>query len=274
MAVETLLHAGLGNALAAALLAPLVAAIGIVARRPALMHALWVMVLLKLITPPLWSVPVVPGTAALAGEVGGPREPAEPLAVIARLEPPASEPVFGAGPTWEIVPPDSVWIVEAPAWSGPESPEAPIAAGTAPSWRTVAATTWIVGTLTTFGIAAVRVRKFGRLLEEARPAPWDVLDRVEVLADRLGLSAPPEVRMTPGAVSPMLWAPGCRPLLIVPDDLWKRLDGARRDTLLVHELAHLKRRDHWVRGLELLATGLYWWHPVVWWSRRALHEAE
>src|SRR5262249_49103398 len=36
----------------------------------------------------------------------------------------------------------------------------------------------------------------------------------------------------------------------------------------------LRRRDHWVRLVELAATGLYWWHPVVWWARRELHEAE
>ena len=43
---------------------------------------------------------------------------------------------------------------------------------------------------------------------------------------------------------------------------------------MLHELAHLKRRDHWVRWLELIVAGLYWWHPVVWWARRALREAE
>src|SRR5262249_3704541 len=29
-----------------------------------------------------------------------------------------------------------------------------------------------------------------------------------------------------------------------------------------------------VRWLELFVAGLYWWHPVVWWLRRALREAE
>ena len=68
MAVESLLHAGLSNALAAAILATLLAGFGLVARRPALMHALWIVVLLKLITPPLWSVPVLPGAAGVEGE--------------------------------------------------------------------------------------------------------------------------------------------------------------------------------------------------------------
>ena len=40
-----------------------------------------------------------------------------------------------------------------------------------------------------------------------------------------------------------------------------------------HALAHLRRRDHWVRYLELAATCAYWWHPAAWWARAALREA-
>src|SRR5262249_54686718 len=65
-----------------------------------------------------------------------------------------------------------------------------------------------------------------------------------------------------------------RPLLLVPADLLAQLTREQQETLLAHELAHLRRRDHWVRGLEFLAMGLYWWHPVVWYARRALREAE
>jgi hypothetical protein len=72
----------------------------------------------------------------------------------------------------------------------------------------------------------------------------------------------------------MLWALGRRPLLLLPAALWDRLDAEQQDTLLAHELAHLRRGDHWVRRLELLVLGLYWWHPVAWWARRELCEAE
>ena len=62
--------------------------------------------------------------------------------------------------------------------------------------------------------------------------------------------------------------------LLFPARLLDRLEHEQRATLLAHELAHLRRRDHWVRWLELLVLGLYWWHPVAWWARRELHEAE
>src|SRR5262249_59208102 len=65
-----------------------------------------------------------------------------------------------------------------------------------------------------------------------------------------------------------------RPLLLVPADLLAQLTREQQETLLAHELAHLRRRDHWVRALEFVTMGLYWWHPVVWYARRTLREAE
>ncbi len=36
----------------------------------------------------------------------------------------------------------------------------------------------------------------------------------------------------------------------------------------------MRRRDHWVRLVEIAATALFWWYPVTWWARRALRRAE
>ena len=72
----------------------------------------------------------------------------------------------------------------------------------------------------------------------------------------------------------MLWAVACRPRVILPRDLWDKLDPRQRSMLLVHELAHVHRGDHAVRLFELAVTTLFWWLPTVWWARRALHDAE
>jgi hypothetical protein len=61
--VSTLLGIGLANAVMAAVLAVLAAAVGRVWRKPALRHALWLLVLLKLVTPPLLPVPILPWKA-------------------------------------------------------------------------------------------------------------------------------------------------------------------------------------------------------------------
>ena len=52
------LECALANAIVATLLALLAAGVARFANRPALAHTLWLLVLLKLITPPLFRVPV------------------------------------------------------------------------------------------------------------------------------------------------------------------------------------------------------------------------
>src|SRR5262249_14149208 len=84
----------------------------------------------------------------------------------------------------------------------------------------------------------------------------------------------PAVALVPGTISPLVWAPGRTARLLVPQELREHLDDDQRDSLLVHELAHLRRGDHRVRRLELIVLGLYWWHPVAWWARRELQDAE
>jgi hypothetical protein len=60
--VEAILRVALSNTLLAAVLALAAMAVSRIFRRPAVSHALWLIVLLKLITPPLWNVavPLIP----------------------------------------------------------------------------------------------------------------------------------------------------------------------------------------------------------------------
>lgn len=41
-------------------------------------------------------------------------------------------------------------------------------------------------------------------------------------------------------------------------------DSQQIDSILAHEQAHLKRRDHWWKLLAYLLTAVYWFHPLVW----------
>jgi beta-lactamase regulating signal transducer with metallopeptidase domain len=118
------------------------------------------------------------------------------------------------------------------------------------------------------------VAQMGRLSDSNSRDAAELNGLVRTLAGRLGLKRCPSVWLVPGALAPMLWTVGRAPRLLLPTRLLERLDREQLQTLLVHELAHLWRRDHWVRFVELAALGLYWWHPVLWWARRELHEAE
>src|SRR5207244_3316986 len=133
---------------------------------------------------------------------------------------------------------------------------------------------WLSGASLILLVALVRVTRFQRALRRATVAPPSLQYQAERIARQMSLSKSPAVWLVDGCVSPLLWGAPGRPRLILPAPLWAALDAGRRDALLAHELAHYARGDHWVRGLELVAGVLFWWHPAVWAARVKLREAE
>jgi beta-lactamase regulating signal transducer with metallopeptidase domain len=269
--VERLLQIGLSNAAVSAGLALLAVAMSRVLRRPALAHALWVLVLLKLITPPLHIIPIEwPAMASESTEIAASESPArdeiQPVDLAAPEVPnEAAEEMFILA--------DDVPVGDLPA--GPEQePESAPPSLTGFSWPALILAVWATGSIGWLGLATVRLARFQRLLRHGRPATAAVQAQARDLASRLGLTSCPGIWMVPGRVSPMLWALVGKPRLLLPAELWRALPEEQRATLLAHELAHRLRLDHWVRRLELAVTCLYWWHPVVWWARRELREAE
>jgi len=116
--------------------------------------------------------------------------------------------------------------------------------------------------------------RFRRVLQLAEPAGAELTGEVARLAARIGLARSPSVRLTRRRVPPLVWGLVGRPTMLLPVELVQSLSDEARETLLVHELAHLTRRATCARWLELAAIGLYWWHPVAWWARRNVEEAE
>jgi len=292
--MHPLLDVALRNAGMAALLAVLAAVVGSVSSRPALKHSLWLLVLLKLITPPVVSIPIswpslsVPSAKidsslddnrdaiAWAEPMDDPEQNVDhlrPETDLRALAPPPAEdsprpasPGTVDQPGDQLVPSDAHLAEQGGVEA--EHASAPL------SWSSIIALVWLAGSACWFAVSLIRIERFQRSLRCVGPAPERLRQQVEQLALRMGLSRCPTVWLAPGRISPLLWALGGPPRLFIPTVLWDRLNQDQRETLLAHELAHLRRGDHWVRGLELLVTGLYWWHPVVWWACRELWEAE
>ncbi len=93
---------------------------------------------------------------------------------------------------------------------------------------------------------------------------------IEAAKDKLAIAAEVAVRTGSQVRSPVIWCWGRRPILLVPDGSCGQDDGLDWVSILCHELAHWKRRDH-VHALfaELMASGLPW-QPLAWWARRRL----
>ena len=268
--MDALLHAALNNAAWAAALA-LAAAVGarIWRRHPAVVHALWLMVLLKLVTPSLvqFSLRRGDGLSRDHAERDEPRDSSRPVAAVPSpvdIGPAIAEPTTNLPSR-----PDAERTVEIP-------PREPIATDAAHwTWRRAILAVWLTGTAAWWLAVGLSSARFRRLIGSARPAPPDLVERLGAVALRLGLRRAPAAWLLPARVPPMLWVPlAGPPRLVLPEELWGRLDAAQRDAVLAHELAHLKRRDHWVRRLEAAVLGLYWWDPVAWWARREVERSE
>jgi beta-lactamase regulating signal transducer with metallopeptidase domain len=273
--MTALVEAGLSNVLASAALAVVAIAVGLVCRRPAVAHALWLLVLLKLVTPPLFRVPL-PWPAPTAGEAAVADATPVPLPEPAPVKEEAAAevdwPEEGELVAGEEEQPEAAPAADAPAVVTPPPAATPTAAP-APGWQHLLGVVWLTGSAVWFSLALRRVWRFTRAVGQAKPAPPALQARVEELARQLGLSRAPEVRLVPGRVPPLIWAVG-RPRLLLPEALPARVGEQGLDTLLAHELAHLRRRDHWLRWLEFVVLGLFWWDPLAWYARQQLREAE
>ncbi len=245
------------NALMAFIMAAGVVLLGRMWRHPAALHFLWVLVLVKLVTPPAVTLPL----ALNAGEIS--QTPATHDA--------KSDLFITSGQAYPVPASDRAIAV------GPGADMSAASSGIQTQgidWPTLVGCTWCSGIIV-LGLRRVRrILRFKRFLRRSQPPAPAMLDMAEGIAKRLGLRRVPPIRMLPICVSPLVWSLDGKARVFLPSELFERLGTPAQKAILAHELAHVRRKDHWVRLLEVVITTLFWWHPVVWWAARRLQELE
>jgi beta-lactamase regulating signal transducer with metallopeptidase domain len=183
------------------------------------------------------------------------------LPLAAWLAPPLDLPILpgGASPP----PASSAGTAAAPAFAG--------SAAVAPPFDLAG----LLRAVYLLGLAALLARiLFGyallaRLWRRAAPVTepgWRA--ELERLARTLRLGRPVGLRAAPGLATPMSW--GLRsPRILVPADALSWPAELRRAVLL-HELAHVARRDSLSRAAAACICALYWFHPAIWYAARRL----
>jgi bla regulator protein BlaR1 len=325
--VTALIENGLMNAPVALCLAGIVLLIGRFWKQPALLHALWVLVLVKLLMPPLIEVPVswqLPAWMNLSQWSGHAEVAAAPQAVTIY-----SGATYSAATSTSM--PDSSSanrgnalhmledrprsftnqsarlsattasgsILAVASGVSPEAQADQLSRDTSsrlpgpdglfgqvlvseiaramPFLFIMCLIIWGVGSVIWFCSEGWRIVRFAQVfLRYASRAPRPMQRHASNLAREMGIKHCPEVWLLSAVVSPMLWCVGGRARILFPSELATQLDKGAMATLLTHELAHYYRGDHWVRMLEFVVTGLFWWHPAVWIARREIeiHEEQ
>jgi Zn-dependent protease with chaperone function len=234
----TMLEYALHNTLLALPLAALAWAIGRTGRHPAVAHLAWVLVMIRLVMPPVTAFP------GLSFEVPLPR------AVVAAAMPSrAAVPsgretgVFGR-PTRP--PRGSVAGSADRAAGAGEAAAAPTDPRHLPPslvdrW-TALGLLWPAGTILVATVSVLRLFRF-----------------------RHALAA---------ATAPFVWSCLGRPCVVLPAAIVADVSDEALTLVLTHELAHVRRGDHLVRWLDWAAVAWLWWNPLAWIARRGLRATE
>lgn len=238
----------------------------VLARRQAaaLRHLIWVSTFVGLLALPLlhaagpsWSVPVLPAEFG-AVERGAERE----------------APVVGAsGEFGEVFSAD-------PAAEGPPAPSALEGGRGEVLVRSDAALKrarllgpvvlgWVAGSAAVGFWVLMGQLGVMRLRRRARPAAdraW--LETTREFSGRLNLSRPVDLVFGEDTWTPMTWGL-VRPTIFLPGRA-REWSEERRRMVLLHELAHVKRRDCLTQLIAQLGCALFWFHPLAWHAARRL----
>lgn len=175
--------------------------------------------------------------------------------------------------------PDAVPTREEPIAPSPSLPPvtaAPAGAATAaveptPSSRSGVPLTaiWLAGVVVVFGRLGLGVLAARRLARRAAPVTdpaWQAA--LDAAARRLHVRPPVRLLRSDAAVLPMT-AGALRPTIIIPPDSvdWS---AERRQAVLLHELAHVRRYDVLAHLVAQAACAFYWFHPLAWVAARRL----
>jgi beta-lactamase regulating signal transducer with metallopeptidase domain len=66
-----------------------------------------------------------------------------------------------------------------------------------------------------------------------------------------------------------------RPALLLPAGISDKLTDAQLESIIAHELCHVRRRDNLAAALHMLVEAIFWFYPLVWWmGARLVDERE
>ncbi|WP_020472725.1 M56 family metallopeptidase [Zavarzinella formosa] len=262
--MNTLLWWLAANTVTVAVMIPVVmAGCRLFRHRPAVQHLLWVIVLVKLITPPLVSLPWP--TASLE-RVAEPVPLPQPTTTIEEMPLPRID----SSRLPESLPKSLPTEVVATAF--PVIEAKPVErTNDGPLATRLLFVLWVSGGLVWLAMQARRIARHRRIVRMASPAPDYLRAEVRTVADHLDAPLPP-VLVSDMIASPFVWCVG-RPRLVWPTTMADPADIESSRGVIAHELAHLCRRDHWVSWLELAAGAVWWWNPLFRFARRRMRES-
>lgn len=256
-------------------------------RRAHLAYLLWLVVLLKFVTPPVWSsssglfcwlqnehaedaqqsvatqpVEALTRTEWIRQLIGDDVEQL-PEAEFGSLEVTVHDAEESSEQT-TAVPAMSNTLVES------VEPSAAVRQSARVSWLRVGLWCWAGVAACIATVMLIRFLRCWRMIRSAGAVQCPELEEMLVrLAQELGVKRQVRLMVTQSRIGPAvvgLW----RPTILLPAAIAEARSPAELEPILAHELIHIRRGDLWIGLLQLLAAIVWWFHPLVWLTGRRL----
>jgi len=231
-------------------------------------YGIWLLVLVKLVLPPSLAAPT-----SLAYWIGA-RLPSLPSQIetmtpepqvappaVSRLEQPfaMAEPRFAPPveqPATAFDPPSQT-VTAAPQPVVFVSPPPPI------TWQAMTFLTWLLVVAVMTLLLIQRAFFVRGLVAQSTEAPEAMADLLDQCRHQMGVGKAVDLRLTSLSASPSVC--GLRkPRILMPQCMIAQLDAQQMKSIVLHELAHVKRGDLWVNLVQALLQIAYFFHPLLW----------
>lgn len=244
-------------------------------RSAAVLHGIWALGLagclalpLVSFTSPRWSLPVLPTTAGDSMDATQTLPVRPPARIAASAGPRRVDASLAPQTPPKPATAETPQRVKATPVRERERAASPGARLSQRQWLTfgnVVIAVWatgMLGVLLHLMVQAWRAHARLHRATDVHDPAWSEPSRLA--AQRLGLRGPVPLKRYGGELTPMVigfWQPTI--LLPADSDCWP---AAQRQQVLLHELAHVQRRDVLTQYMATLACAVYWFNPLAWWA--------
>ena len=237
----------------------------LLANRPYLSHGLWVLLLIKCVTPPVWSSEVGVFSWVLYRpmehtSVMG--EAADPMGMVVndpRLIREMKELASALPEAAPITMTTSDGIANSRLDGGFRDVHEPRV-----RWTLIVLLIWGAGAVILFTATLGRFLIYRRKIWKSAIAHnemWD--EHLDVLRKRLGVWRRVRLVVTREPMGPAVFGL-LRPTIVLPEGMIGSRSPSELEPILAHELIHVRRGDLWIGLLQLSAGAVWWFYPPVW----------
>ncbi|WP_198000182.1 M56 family metallopeptidase [Gimesia alba] len=121
---------------------------------------------------------------------------------------------------------------------------------------------WLVGTLLAVSRFVRGYFLVFRLRPSLRSVSAETQQHVNELARQFDLRNTPQCFESTYVPTPLIMGL-CKPMVVLPAGIDECVNSMQLRAMLIHELAHIARRDQWIGLLQRVVTILFWWQPLL-----------